>query len=120
MTCNVTCTIPLRTISASARIVRSSLVSSSLQFAEISFVVNVDLHLNLPVKESHVIVMTHVSSLRHTLHGIGSSFCSHRAHSGTDPGNVTMSPSRDVFAFTQKELWILWHFSGINTLCERG
>ncbi len=50
------------------------------------FVVNVE-----PVKESHVVVMMHASSLRHTLHGIGSSFCSHRAKSRTDPSNVTRS-----------------------------
>ncbi len=52
------------------------------------------------------------SSLRHIRYGIGSGFCSHSTHSGTEPGNVTRSPtrdrsrnqSRDVFAFTLKAL----------------
>ncbi len=93
-----------RTISASARIARSSRVCTSVQ---------------LRLAHHH-----YDTPLIRQLFG----FCSHSARSGTDSGNVTRSPTRDqsrnqsrvVFAFTQKAFWQFpGNFPG-PTRCVKG
>lgn len=98
---------PITLISASAWIVRSSLISASFQFAHIF--VNVD----LPSK--HLVNELHKNG--HTLCGIGTGFCSHRARSVTDPSNVTRTLSWDQFLgrvcfHTENTLEIFWDEKG--------
>ncbi len=70
----LTISLNWRMISASARIVRSSLIAASFQFTYFSSCER----------------WSAFKTLRHW-----SGFCSHSARSGTEPGNVTRSPTRD-------------------------
>ncbi len=78
------------TISASAQIVRSSLIAASFQFTHFSSCERWSAFKTPGNSRTIKCVITTTHPLRHW-----SGFCSHSARSGTEPGNVTRSPTRD-------------------------
>ncbi len=96
---NAPCTVSLNwwTISASAQIVRNSLISASFQFIHF-IVVNINLPSKHPVKESHDNATAFMALVLAFVH---------RARSGTEPGNVTRSPIFREQRAVWKEIYFL-------------